>query len=135
MVQSHLLTHFDIDRLRRLVVGGQILPSGFRYPGIELGAALELVAALTLEDGSALRSVLDVWSREDERLAGAMRAFAGVSSDAALFSGVRAHSPNRAAVRPSHTTSEGTSAAFPISLTLRHPVERPLFEAIVHGAG
>jgi hypothetical protein len=79
-----VLSHFDIDQLRRLAARGQAPPSSFRFTGIELGAALELAAA-TVENDS-LCATLDEWSQKDERLAGARRAFAGVSTDAELFS-------------------------------------------------
>lgn len=81
-----MLSHFDIDQLRRLLARGEAPPSGFRFTGIELGAALELAAASTLEGDATLRALLDEWSRTDERLDGARRAFAGVSTDAELFS-------------------------------------------------
>jgi hypothetical protein len=81
-----VLTHFDIDQLRGLAARGQTPPSNFQFPGIELGAALELAAAATLDRDPTICSLVDNWSHRDERLDGARRAFAGISSNAELWS-------------------------------------------------
>ncbi len=81
-----MLTHFDIDQLRGLAARGQAPPSSFQFSGIELGAALELAAAATLDRDPTIRSLVDAWSRRDERLDGAQRAFAGISTNAEPWS-------------------------------------------------
>jgi len=81
-----VLTHFDIDQLRGLVARGQTPPSNFQFSGIELGAALELAAAATLDRDPTICSLVDDWSCEDERLDGAQRAFAGISTEAEPWS-------------------------------------------------
>lgn len=83
---AFVLAHLDVDDFRRLLARGEPLPSGFRFPGIELGAALELGSAFFESRDSALLKLLDAWSRSDRRLAGARAALAGTVSEPDLFS-------------------------------------------------
>lgn len=81
-----MLTHLDVDDFRRLLARGEMPPSGFRFPGIELGAALELASAFFESRDDGLLKLLDAWSRADERLAGARAALRGTVSEPKLFS-------------------------------------------------
>lgn len=81
-----MLAHLDVDDLRRLLARGQSPPPGFQFPGIGLGAALELASACVESREPGVLALLNTWSRADERLAGARAALDGTSSEPELFS-------------------------------------------------
>lgn len=81
-----MLTHLDVDDFRRLLARGESPPSGFRFPGIELGAALELSSAFVESRDASVLKLLEAWSRADARLAGARAALDGTISEPELFS-------------------------------------------------